>query len=1136
MLAATIGYNSETREVVVTGTIFPDSVTVTAMTSILTKVSVVSSGEVVEQTFNTADLSQVTFDGGQGNDSLTNFSALPISMNGGDGDDTLLGGIGNDTFMGDAGDDSVSGGAGDDLLLGSLGNDNFDGGEGNDRIDGGDGADTLNGSGANDTLVGGADNDWLMGGSGADSCDGGSGDDKVEGLGGSGDTLRGGLGDDTLDGGVGTADVLVEVGDVNFTLTPTRLTGLGTDTLLNLGGAQLTGGPSGNRIDVSEFGLPTTLTGAGGNDTLIGGAGVDLLLEVGNVNFQLTDSQLTGLGVDLLSSIDQVFLTGGASANLLDAGATTKPVTLSGGDGNDTLIGGVTADRLDGGAGNDRLTGGPGANTVIGGDGVDRLVEAADTNFVLSNASLIGLQTETLFMISEAELTGGPSANSLSVTSTFTGPVTLNGGNGNDTLTSASLNDSLNGGNGDDLLNGVGGDDTLDGGAGQDSIFGGLGNDTILGSAGSDWLRGEDGNDTIRGGDDGDLIQGQQGDDSLDGGNGSDIILGSFGNDTALGGAARDFVIGGYGADSINGGTDDDLVLGATTKYDANPATLTQILSDWNGLGTYASRVTLMTKTAYANFLKSLTQITDNATVYDDYARDTLIGGAGKDFFFRPGDPKSNTFDTLPDRGSTETVNGSVFGTKAPGFFPTNMTKLRYLATLNDPTFRTQITRVTGDPGTPLTINVNTGGSATIAWSNAVRTRYVTDSSWNIDGSLLMLRSYDPGLPYHIVLNGSTYQPLFLADIPSSNFRWSQNPASPAIQYAFPQATMLDADEGSTVSLPLSGPDDDQIVRYDVTTGQVLNTITLPFNKLFSSKTTIAFVSGHEYAAMYGVDKANPSASAIALYIVQLDAPTGQNPIVASRLLTTSDSGTPEKAFATALDFKNLWFSPDGQHVLALYNGSTVNSRSWRLLDVNYETRSILSHMMPNLTADKSFQTNGAPAKGHMPVNWSHPVFALGANGRDVYIVGVSGSFNGRRFPQNEVATANGFVGSVLAFNVTTNTFKSLTDPTNENLATHITATNTQHPGYVFVSYWNDNSRGSKYKGELVAINLDNPFGAKGTIELAHHRTNIANKNYYGNTLPTVSPDGKKLIFSSTWGLQQAEVQTFVLNLLGRVP
>ena len=124
----------------------------------------------------------------------------------------------------------------------------------------------------------------------------------------------------------------------------------------------------------------------------------------------------------------------------------------------------------------------------------------------------------------------------------------------------------------------------------------------------------------------------------------------------------------------------------------------------------------------------------------------------------------------------------------------------------------------------------------------------------------------------------------------------------------------------------------------------------------------------------------------------------------------------------------------------------------------------------------------------------------------------------------------------MLAFNIATNTFQSLTDPTNENLATHITATNTQNPGYVFVSYWNDTTRGSKYSGEIIAINLANPFAANGTIELVHHRTNVANRFYHGNTLPTVSPDGRRLIFSSTWGPRQSLVQSFVLDLTTLLP
>lgn len=1138
---------------------------------------------------NTTDR-PVNMNGGDGNDTLIGGSGND-TFAGGNGDDSVSGGLGDDAFAGSSGNDYFDGGLGNDFLSmtadtnfvltdtslrgpglntlanlervqinggpsantidaslatlaltlnGNGGNDSIIGGLGNDSINGGDGLDSLNGFTGNDTVLGGTGDDFLQGGSGVDFVDGGDGNDHVLGSGGSGDTVRGGLGNDTLDGGDGLADIISESADVSFTLSPTQLIGLGTDSILNIEGVQLVGGASANRFDVSTSLLPTTLTGGLGNDTFLGSTAVDLVVESGDVNFTVTNTQLTGVGIDTLTGIDRVRLNGGLGANLFNASATSMRVTLNGGDGNDTLIGGSAADRLDGGTGNDQLTGNLGADTILGGDGVDRLVESGDMSFGLSNASLIGLQTDTLFTLEEADLSGGASANSLTV-SNFPGPVTLRGGGGNDTLEGTPFNDLLDGGAGNDLVSGEEGNDVLLGSDGGDTLNGGSGNDSLAGGLGNDNLYGDTGNDTAMGDAGNDTLQGRLGDDLLDGGADADIVLGQQGHDTVLGGTGRDFVIGGQDRDSVGGGDGDDIVLGGSYEFDLDFIALASVLTNWNGTAAYLDRVTALQNTAYPYFLKSLALITDNATVYDDYAIDTVNGGLGQDFVLRPGEPGQPTMDTTPDFDSTlEVMDVSVFGTEAAGYFPSNMTKPGYLATLNDPTFGTPITRITGDAGTTLTLPVNVGGTASIYWSGAVRTRYVTESSWNIDGSLMMLRSYDPAMPYQIVLNGSTYQPMFMASLPSTNYRWSQNPATPNVQYGFIEQNIPDAKgtaiEGTAAPLPAPGPDDDKIVRYDVTTGQTLGTITLPFNKLFSAKSSIAFANGHEYAAMFGVDKLNPSSTSISVYVVQLDAPAGTNPVVASMLLTTADSGTPEAAYATALDFSNLWFSPNGRHILTIYNGSTTATRSWRLLDVDYASRTITPHVIPDLTADNAFQTNGDRLKGHMPVNWSHPVFALGPNGSDVYIVGVSGQFNGRSFPQSEITTANGVVGSVLAFNVTTNTFKSLTNPTNENLATHITATNTQHPGYVFVSYWNDTARGSKYSGEIIAINLDNPFGANGTIELVHHRTNVANHAYHANTLPTVSPDGTRLVFSSSWGTLQSVVQSFVLDLRGLVP
>ena len=72
------------------------------------------------------------------------------------------GGSGNDQMIGGALADSLAGGADNDGLFGNNGNDTLDGGEGNDRLVGG---------GGNDLLVGGAGDDMLTAGAGADTLD-----------------------------------------------------------------------------------------------------------------------------------------------------------------------------------------------------------------------------------------------------------------------------------------------------------------------------------------------------------------------------------------------------------------------------------------------------------------------------------------------------------------------------------------------------------------------------------------------------------------------------------------------------------------------------------------------------------------------------------------------------------------------------------------------------------------------------------------------------------------------------------------------------------------------------------------------------------------------------------------------------
>jgi Ca2+-binding RTX toxin-like protein len=97
-----------------------------------------------------------------GGDDTVDASALQadavksLTLDGGDGNDLILGGRGADSLIGGDGDDSVDGNQANDTAFMGSGNDTFrwDPGDGSDVVEGGDGGDTLrfNGAGANETV------------------------------------------------------------------------------------------------------------------------------------------------------------------------------------------------------------------------------------------------------------------------------------------------------------------------------------------------------------------------------------------------------------------------------------------------------------------------------------------------------------------------------------------------------------------------------------------------------------------------------------------------------------------------------------------------------------------------------------------------------------------------------------------------------------------------------------------------------------------------------------------------------------------------------------------------------------------------------------------------------------------------
>lgn len=329
--------------------------------------------------------------------------------------------------------------------------------------------------------------------------------------------------------------------------------------------ADFLGDPEGDRVD----NLDEILTGEGPNDDIIVAGGGD-------------DTVIAGLGGD------DVFA--GTGDDVVDGGAGDD--ILRGESGNDLIEGGAGDDVIEGGDDNDTITGGQGSDIIFGGAGDDSITSSDPANDLLVDAGFPGLfpgEEGTPAAEDERDLVDGGAGND-----------TISTGDDRDTIIGGAGDDVIDGGIDDDEITGDDGADRIVGGEGNDAILGGEGNDTIFagndpvlgldqlnieddgsnpfgpdlrpdngrdtvdGGAGDDVIFGADDDDVLFGGSGNDTIDGEIDDDIIDGGTGNDSLLGGQGNDTIIGGDGDDFVSGGTGGDLITAGTDNDTVDGGT--------------------------------------------------------------------------------------------------------------------------------------------------------------------------------------------------------------------------------------------------------------------------------------------------------------------------------------------------------------------------------------------------------------------------------------------------------------------------------------------------------------------------------------------------------------------------------------------
>jgi Ca2+-binding RTX toxin-like protein len=276
-----------------------------------------------------------------GDDSFSatgNLAALiQITVDGGAGEDTLLGSNGADVLRGGDDDDFIDGQQGNDMVFMGAGNDTF-------QWDPGDGSDTIEGQADFDAL--------LFNGSSAN---------EIFELAANGSRVR-------LTRNVGT--IVLDVDDVEQ--FDVRMLG-GTDTAvvndlsatdaaaINLFMAAALGGAIGDLQADNVI-----VNGTGATDAVFinsVAAGVEVTGLAAVVNIFTAEPALDRLTVNLLAGDDSL------DATALTAAAIA--LTVDGGDNDDVLLGGAGADTLLGGFGDDVLIGNGGVDVLDGGDGED---------------------------------------------------------------------------------------------------------------------------------------------------------------------------------------------------------------------------------------------------------------------------------------------------------------------------------------------------------------------------------------------------------------------------------------------------------------------------------------------------------------------------------------------------------------------------------------------------------------------------------------------------------------------------------------------------------------------------------------------------------------------------------------------
>lgn len=398
-----------------------------------------------------------------------------------------------------------------------------------------------------------------------------------------------------------------------------------------------------------------------------------------------------------------------------------------------------------------------------------------------------------------------------------------------------------------------------------------------------------------------------------------------------------------------------------------------------------------------------------------------------------------------------------------------------YLMKTVDPTFKTAITRITGDAGTDV-------GILGPAWSNIARHVYSKQQAWN-SASLYLSISNANVHPNPVILNGVTYQPVFEPCDGFDHYDWRWHPT-----YAHRNEQINVNREGTELSW------------WDVTTCTKTRSWTLPIVSDYgigmgegnvSQDGRYVVVANQQQMVVIDMDPQLPNAPAY--------------PFVRIGPVYTFGPCSLDVARPDSGKIGHVSISPSGKYVTVKYKGLALAGQSScdTLCDMRrvFEVDSSLTIKVHNM-ADNSLRCGSF---ANRPNGWIFPLkhadLALDPFDDDEDVV-----IGGRACPGSSL-------GRVVKVRLRDGLVTALSNPVNEASYNHGSARAIKRPGWFYVSYSRDPSfQGKRFWGEIVAVKMD---GSGEVQRFAHYHSTQQTFNSEVHAVP--SPDGKRILIASDW-------------------